>query len=150
MTIIESSPSPLPREPAQSEALGACSPDYLRAYNLVLKAERRAVEKDNLMFARVAGYLLLELFNRRGVLSGEPCASFVKQLNSPSRQGKSDIQVVFELGEYYRNHLLRLCGFDLFPALFGISVSSQFEQPPRSTQHPPYTLRAPPSTRWRR
>ena len=140
MTVIRLSPSPLPREPAQSEALDAYSPDYLRVYNLVLNAERHVDEQvrdhpsnrqatDNLISARVAGYLLLELFNRRRVLSGEPCASFVKQLNSPSQQGKSDIQV-FELGEYYRNHLLRLCGSDFFPALFGISLSSQFEQPP--------------------
>ena len=160
MTIIESSPSPLPREPAQSEALGAYNPDYLNAYNLVLDAECHVGKqvrdhpsnqqtKDNLISARVAGYLLLELFNRRGVLSEGPCASFVEQLNSPSRAGKSGIHVVFELGEYYRNYLLRLCGFDFFPALFGISASSQFEQPPRSTQHPPHTLRAAPSARWR-
>ena len=153
MTLIILSASPLPREPAQSEALDAYSPYYLSAYNLVLDAELDAEldadEKDNLISARVAGYLLLELFNRRGVLSEGPCASFVEQLNSPSRAGKSGIHVVFELGEYYRNYLLRLCGFDFFPALFGISASSQFEQPPRSTQHPPHTLRAAPSTRWR-
>ena len=130
MTVIRLSPSPLPREPAQSEALDAYSPDYLSAYNLVLDAELHANERDNLISARVAGYLLLELFNRRGILSEGPCASLVKQLNSPSRQGKSDIQVVFELGEFHRNHLLRLCGFDFSPALFGISLSSKFEQPP--------------------
>ena len=148
MTTIILSASPLPRELAQSEALDAYSLYYLSAYNLVLDAELDADEKDNLISVRVAGYLLLELFNRRGVLSEGPCASFVEQLNSPSRVGKSGIQVVFELGEYYRNYLLRLCGFNFFPALFGISVSSQFEQPPQSTQHPPYTLRAP-STSWR-
>ena len=158
MMTIKLSPSPLPRESAQSKALGAYGPDYLNAYNLVLKAESHAEEqvrdhpsnqqaKDNLMFARVAGYLLLELFNRRGVLSEGPCASLVKQFNSPSREGKSAIQLVFELGKYYCDHLLR--GFDFFPTLFGISVSSQFEQPPRSTQHPPLTLHTPPSTRWR-
>ena len=157
MTTIILSASPLscvPPTPFQER------PDYLSAYNLALKAERHADEqvrdnpsnqqtKDNLISARVAGYLLLELFNRRGVLSEGPCASFVEQLNSPSRVGKSGIQVVFELGEYYRNYLLRLCGFNFFPALFGISVSSQFEQPPQSTQHPPHTLRATPSARWR-
>ena len=162
MTTIRLSASPLPCEPAQSEALGAYSPDYLRAYNLVLDAECHANEqvrdnpsnqqaKDDLISARAAGYLLLELFNRRrGVLSEGPCASFVKQLNSPSRQGKSGIQLVFELGKYHRDRLLRSCGFDFFPALLGVSVFSQFKQQPQSTHHPPHTLRAPPLTRWRR
>ena len=147
MTLIILSASSLPRNHAQSEELRAYSPYYLRAYRLVLDAELHANGRDNLISARVAGYLLLELFNRRGVLSEGPCASLVKQLNSPSLTGGNAIQVVFEVGKLHHNHLLRLCGFNFFPALFGISVSSQFEQPPRSTQHPPHTLRAAPSTR---
>ena len=149
MTTIKLSASSLPREPAQFEALDAYNPDYLRAYDLVLKAECCVVEKDDLISARVARYLLLELFNRCGVLSEGPCASLVKQLNLPSLEGKDAIQVVCEVGKLHRDRLLRLCGFDFFPALFGISVSSQFEQPPRSTQHPPHTLRAAPLAHWR-
>ena len=41
--------------------------------------------KDNLIFARVARYILLELFNRRAISKG-PCALFVKTLRPPSRE----------------------------------------------------------------
>ena len=160
MTTIKLSASPLPRKPAPFEDWRVYRPDYLSVYNLVLDAERHANEqveanpssreaKDNLMFARVAGYLLTELFNRRTILSEGPCASLAKQLKSPSREGGTVHDVVFGVGQWHRDFLLRLCTFDFIPTSFGISVSLQFGHPPRSTQHPPCILRVPPSTRWR-
>ena len=96
--------------------------------------------------ARVARYLLVELFNRRAILSDGPCASLVKQLEPESGDNSG---LVFDIGEWHREYLLRLCTFDFFPMSFGISVSLQFGHPPSSTQHPPHTLRPPPSTLWR-
>ena len=98
MTMIELSASPLPREPAPSEEWRVHRPDYLSVYNFVLNAECHANEqvrdhpsnqqaKDNLISARVARYLLLELFNQCGVLSEGPCALFIKQLKSWSWGG---------------------------------------------------------------
>jgi len=160
MTTIELSVNSLPRKPAPSEEWRMHRPDYLSVYNLVLDAERHANEqveanpssreaKDNLMFARVAGYLLTELFNRRAILSEGPCASLAKRLKSPSPVGDTAHGVAFGIGKWYRDYLLRLCVFGSFPTSFGISVSLQFGHPPRSTQHPPCILRVPPSTRWR-
>ena len=134
MTTIELSASPLPRKPAPSEEWRVHRPDYLSVYNLVLDAERHANEqveanlsgreaKDNLMFARVAGYLLLELFSRCAILSEGPCASLAKQLKSPSREGGTAHDVVFGVGKWHRDYLLRLCAFDFFSTSFGISVS---------------------------
>jgi len=134
MTTIEPSASPLPRKPAQLEDWEMYMPDCPSVYNLVLEAERHANEqieanpssreaKDNLMFARVAGYLLPELFNRRAILSEGPCASLAKQLKSPSREGGTAHDVVFGVGKWHRDYLLRLCALDFFLASFGISVS---------------------------
>jgi len=160
MTTIEFSPSPLPRKPAPYEEWREDWRNYLSVYDIVLNAERYAVQlveanssdrnaKENTTFARVAGYLLVELYNRRTILSEEPCISLVKQLISPSREPGDVHDVVFKVGERLRNHLVRLCASDFFPASFSISVSLQFGQRPRGTPHLLYTLRVPRSTRWR-
>jgi hypothetical protein len=72
MTTIELSTTLLPPKPAPSEEWRASRPDYLSMYRLVLGAECHANEQveanptreaaDNLVFARGAGYLLLELY----------------------------------------------------------------------------------------
>ncbi|KAF9654326.1 hypothetical protein BDM02DRAFT_3106658 [Thelephora ganbajun] len=120
MTTVELSTSPLPRPPALSEEWRACRPDYLSVYGLVLDAERHANEqvkanpsyreaKDNLMFARVAGYLLIELYNRRAILSEVPCRSLVKQLKSlPREDGDTAHDVIFKIGQRKLNYLLRM------------------------------------------
>jgi hypothetical protein len=98
-------------------------------------------------FARVAGYLLLELYDRRMTLSDEPASSLVSQLLSRSEEGKCGHDVVFEVGKWHHDYLLRRCASDLFSMPFGVSVSPQFVLLPRSTPHPLHTLRVPPSTR---
>jgi len=67
-------------------------PNYLNAYNIILNAERHTDEqiqanpsnletKDHIVFARLAGYLFLEFFNRREILPEGPGASpGVKQI----------------------------------------------------------------------
>ena len=59
------------------------------------------------MFARVAGYLFLELFNRRVILTETPCISLVKQILSPSRELGTARGVVFAIGSRGRENLLR-------------------------------------------
>jgi hypothetical protein len=158
MTTIALSPSPLPRSPASCEQWREYRPNYLSAYNIVLNAERHANEqveadpsnreaKDNVMFARVAAYLLLELFSRRAILSETPCVSLVKQLISPPPDGDTVQAVVFRVGKWHCDYFLRTCAFGFFPSSFDISFSWQIGHPLRSTQHPPFTLRVPPSTR---
>jgi hypothetical protein len=159
ITTVELSVSPLPRPPPPYEEWRKYWTDHLSTYDIILNAERHADEqvqanpsnqeaKDNVMFARVAGYLLIELFNRRVVLSEAPCASLVKQIESTSREGGPAHEVVFGVGKWHCDHLLRMCTFDFFPMSFSSSVSSQIGHPSRGTQHPP-TLRVPPSKRRR-
>jgi len=126
MSTIALSVIPLPPEPAP--------PDYLSAYDKIFKAERHAVqqveintaneeEKENLISARAAGYLLVELFNRRAILSERACASLAKQLMlEPRKPGGTDYDLVFDIGSRYREYFLRSCMFDFFPMSFGISV----------------------------
>jgi len=100
------------------------------------------------MSARVAGYLLIELFNRREILeSGEPCSKLTRGVESSSQTGGTAHDVVFAVGRQYCDYFLRTCMFRFFPTLFAILVSLQIGHPPGNTQHPPYTLRVPPSTR---
>ena len=164
MTTIELSPTPLPHEPPPYDGRHEHRPDYLRAYDLTLDAERYSDEqteanpsnqeaKHNLMFARVAGYFLLEFSNRWTILSETPYVSLVEQITSPPRDGDTVHDVVFGVGRWYFNHLLRTCTFGFFPTSFCVSVSSQFGRPlrPYGTIHPShYPFRLSPSTRWRR
>ena len=121
MSTIALSVTPLPPEPALYEEWRSASPDYLNAYDKIFKAERHVVqqvetnpaneeEKENLISARVAGYLLVELFNRRAILSERACASLAKQLMSePRKPGDTDQDLVFGIGSRYREYLLRSC-----------------------------------------
>ena len=109
--------------------------------------------KDHLMFARVAGYLLLEFFNRRAILSEIPYLSLVKRLVSPPQDGDTLHDVVFGAGKWYFDHLLCTSTFSFFPTLYWISNSLQFGHAltPRRAQHPsPYAIYLPPSLRWHR
>ena len=131
MTTVELLATPLPPNPAPYEEWRSDRPDYLRTYDMVLAAERHADDqvkanpsdrraKDNLISARVAGYLLVELFNRRAILSEGPCISIVKYLEP--RSGDRD-DLVFGIGGWLRSYFLRLCAFDLYSMSFGISAS---------------------------
>jgi hypothetical protein len=158
ITAAGLSVSPLPRPPPPYDDWVLNSPNYITAYNTILNAERHAVTqaapfnkkaRQNVMFARLAGYLLLELFYRRGILTEGPCRSIATQINKPSRGNSTDLEVVFEVGEWQYKYFIRMCAFDLFPTSFGTSVSLQFEQLQQVIRHPPLTLHAPNSTRWK-
>lgn len=127
MTTVELLATPLPLDPAPYEEWRSDQPEYLATYDMVFAAERHADEqvkanpadrkaKDNLTSARVAGYLLVELFNRRTILSEGPCVSIVKHLE-PKSGDRNDL--VFRIGELLRSHFLRLCAFNIFPIYFG-------------------------------
>ena len=164
MTTIELFPTPLPLNPPPYDERKGNWSDYTRAYDTALNAERHANEqveadpsnqeaKAHLMFARVAGYLLLEFFNRRTILSEIPCLSLVKRLISPPRDGDTLHDVVYGVGRWYFDHLLSTSVFSFFPASFCVSGSLQFGHAPipRRTRHPrPYAICPPPSTRWHR
>jgi len=117
MTTVELSPTPLPLKPPPYDEWKGNWPNHLRAYDRALSAERHADEqlatepsnqeaKDHLMFARVAGYLLLELFNRRAILSDIPCESLVKRVISPPQDGDTLHDVVFGVGRWYFDRFL--------------------------------------------
>ena len=83
MATIELSVTPFPLEPAPYEEWRSAWPDYLTAYDKISKAKRHAVqqvgvnptdeeEEEHLVSARVGGYLLVELFNRRAIISDGP------------------------------------------------------------------------------
>jgi len=149
MTTVELSPTPLsPRPPPCDEWKGSW-PNHLKAYDIVLGAERHADEqveaspsnqeaKDCLMFARVAGYFLLEFFNRRAILSEIPCALLANRLTSPPQDGNTLHGVVFGVGKWYFDHLLRMSALNFFHTSFSISGFLQFGHPwtPHRTQHP--------------
>jgi len=148
MIELSSLPLQLPTDQAR--------PEYLSAYNIVLDAERHAKErldtdplgreeKDNLMFARVTGFLLLELFKERAILTVEPCTSLALEItSSPVGGGTNDL--VFRLGQHYVDHFLRSCGFDSPLTSCNISAFLQLGRPPRSIQLHPHTIHAPLST----
>jgi len=130
MTTVELFPTPLPHPPAPYEEWREYWPDYLSTYDTIRGAERHADEqvgadpsnlgaRDDVMFARLAGYLLLEFFNRRATLTEGPCASLVKQIGSSPREfGDSAHDIVFKVGRWHFDHLLRPCTFNHFHALF--------------------------------
>lgn len=156
MTTVELSPSPLPLKPAPWEDWGNDQPSYQSAYDMILTAERHADQKINanpsdkeargqLISARVVGYLLVELYTRRSILYDKPAAWLMREILSESQQGGSSHDVIFGVGKWHRDHLLRTCAFDLFLTSFCISISSQSVRLPGSTLHLLYTLRLPPS-----
>ena len=157
MTTIELPPSPLPLRPPQYESWREIQPNFVSAYDAVLNAERHANEramigpeaKDNLISARVAGYLLLEPYNRRTTLADRPSSSLVKSIVSPSLDGGGSVDTVFAVGKFYRNILLRMCAFGFFATRFGISISLQSVLSTRGIPNPLHTLRAPPLPRCR-
>ena len=89
------------------------------------------------MFVRLVGFLLLGLFDRRATLSEGPTASLVEKIESSSREGGTVHDVVFEVGKWHWDHLLRTCAFDF---LLHRSVL-QTGHSPWGPQHPPYSFR---------
>ncbi|KAF8259704.1 hypothetical protein EI94DRAFT_1750815 [Lactarius quietus] len=109
---------PLPPEPTTYEIWREDRPQYLVAYNLAFNAEKYATQhaeaeptnevKDNIISARVDGYLLVELFNRRAILTEGPCIYISKELRSEDREGGDANDTVFKVGNFYRDRFLRL------------------------------------------
>jgi len=141
---MEITPSPLPRRPSYDREWDP----YRYAYALVLSAEYHANEqggKDNLVFARVTGFLLIELFKKRKILSLEPCASLALEILSPPLVGTTD-DLVFKLGKWYNRYLMCARAIGSSPVSFGSSVSLQIVRPPGGTQHHICTSHLPSST----
>ena len=154
MATIMLSPSPLPRLPALYKEWLEHRSSYLCAYEKVHNAECHAAQQtgreaeQNVISARVAGYLLVELYARRAILSEAPCESLTKQLLSPPQEpGVTEYGLIFRIGELHREYFLRLCMFDFSPMLFSISISLQFGCPPCTQYHHMTCL--PPSTLYR-
>ena len=156
-------PDPLHIQPCQSstcrlppslptpayDTWSATRRNYLIVYRMAYQAERyaetkllRQEAKKNAMFARVAGYLLVELFDRRAVLTETPCVSLAKQLTSPHRNGGTTHDVVFQVDKLLRDHLLRMCTFD-FGLSYGVRCLSFLVVRTSPTPYPAPTLHPP-------
>ena len=113
MASADLEPIPLPSEPVMFDKWQKDRPQYLSAYNLAFDAEKYAAQqagstrKKNVVFARVAGFLLVELFKRRATLTEGPCEHLSKELLSDHRERGTTNDVVFQIGEFYCNHFLR-------------------------------------------
>src|ERR1700761_8561025 len=124
MTSANLKPLPLPSQPETYDIWQRDRPQYLSAYNLAFDAEVYATQKadlprkNNIMFARVAGFLLIELFNRRAILTEGPCESLSNALQYDDQECGSTNDVVFKIGEFYCNHFLRVCASRFFRTSF--------------------------------
>jgi hypothetical protein len=151
--------SPLPTlESTQLQELGLHKwLNAVSAYKVILQAEALAIQdeaNENIISARVAGYLLLELYARRGILGDQPCATVIDEIMSPSQDGGANserdvIDVVFEIGRWYQDRLIRACAFDYFTVCpsFNISVVLKSGRTLSHTPQPrPHALQLLPTT----
>ena len=133
MSTVELEPKHLPPEPPAHEACNIDSSAYLNAYKRVLFAESKAIDrakanptdqtaKDNMISAGVAGYLLIEFWDRREVLTDAPFLDLAKSLVSPHQGNGDSCETVFGVGKFFRDYFLRLCALDPFHMPFGIST----------------------------
>jgi len=119
------------------------SPDRYSAYNMILQAEQRAVQQqaqEDIMSARVVGYLLLEFIAQCDALGDSPCASLVKWVTSPPQSTGDNVDdVIFGVGKLCRDKFICLCAFQVFfPTRHLQQLSSS------NVQHPvPTTLLTP-------
>ena len=142
MTVVELYPDRLPLEPITSSS---CLKEWFRcseAYYSILRAEGHAIEqakanptslkaRDNVVFARVAGYFLIELFNRREVLGETPCEALLLPLShEPTESG---YETVFSTGKF--SATLYTCVRALDPFL--LPSVSQFLNSPATIQGVP-------------
>jgi len=145
--------SPLPPNPFDDRVWL----EYIDTYKVVLEAERHVnallnanplgrEEMDNLVYARVTGYLLIELFDKRGILSVEPYTALALGITTPPRSGGPAHDFVFNLGRQYFCHFIRTCTSCPSPTSFTILVFLQIGRPPRGTHRQLNILRASPST----
>ena len=119
--MVELEPSRLPLEPAAYVFWHENRPKFSRANNRALRAEFHAAEQaevdptyqdaqDTVNFARIAGYFLLEHFDRRTTLGEGPCKALRKSILSEVREPAEDVHdVVSSVGRCYHGRLIRLC-----------------------------------------
>ena len=87
-------------------------PNAVAAYEKVLKAEAQAIQdgtNQDLEYARVAGYLILELYACRDILGDRPFITVIDDVVQPfqDRDGKGDHSVVYGVGKRYLENLIR-------------------------------------------
>src|SRR6266478_5790276 len=115
--------APLPHlDPAQLHRLGLYEWDYFSlAYAIIVVAEAEANQNGiqaDVLSSRVLGFLLLELFCRRHILVDQPWRKPQLEIvlgyciTTESLVSRSDI--VFNLGRWYQNLLIRSCMFAHF------------------------------------
>ena len=108
MTTVQLHPSPLPPKPPTYDTWEAIIPSLSRAYDLVLGAEHHATKraeadptnmeaKDDIISVRVAGYLLIELFDKSPVLSLKPCLRLAEEPVSSSPKSGDTKNPIFEI-----------------------------------------------------
>jgi len=105
-----------------AEVRSGFKPSHTSAYETVLNAEVRAVEiyktvphdkerdaaKKDVICARVVGGFLVETFARRDRLGDTPASTIVRDIISTSGQSSS-ARVVYDLGQFYQDKILRAC-----------------------------------------
>ena len=125
-TITPSSPLPALDSPRIKELRLSERPHLCNAYDVILRAERHAVQRqanEDIICARVAGYLLLEFHAQSDFFGDKACASVVMQVTSPPQDTSGDEHsAIFEAGRLFRDKFIRLCAFD---QLFYAALHSQ-------------------------
>ena len=151
-TTIEP-PRQLPLQPFSNQDWS----EYGHAYDIVLNAECHAMklpdaippvqrENNNLIFARVTGFLLIELFDKRAILSVEPCRALAFMIVSPPLAGTTTNDLVVGLGRRYYDLYIRACAFSSSPTSFSISGFFQIGRSPCRAAHHLHLSHIPPST----
>ena len=101
------------------------------AYRNVLLAEAHAIHNkadENVVLARAVGHLLLEFYAHRHIFGDFPFTRIAEDvISSPRCRGdvSHDEAVVFEVGQHYRDCLIRPRAFGCFHR-FGRSTSYSF------------------------
>jgi hypothetical protein len=133
--MTRTAPLPTTLELAQLHLLGLHGPDTINVYERILRAEAWALHhlhrahqtgaqillkeaNENVVCARVAGYLFLELCAQHNILGGQQSTKLMNEImSSPLDHGGGDVGIVFKIGRRYRDHLIRACAFNYFPVL---------------------------------
>ena len=138
--MLTASPLPTVESPQFKESgLGELA-NAISVYRRILEAEARAVQDgadENVISARVIGYLLLELYARCPTLGDQACSKVIQEVISLSQDSEHDEHdVVLMVGKRHRDHLIRGCRLDYLSVLFKISVASS--QDTRQAIHPAF------------
>jgi len=113
-----------------------CAKDH--AKNQLASFPSSQKEKDNLMFTRVTGFLLIKFFEKYTILSPQPCTSLTfKNLSPLNKNTIPTSDQVFKFGKWYNNYFTHMCAFDSSPMLFRISVF--FANQTSTKKYPPPT-----------